>query len=274
MGDETAYRLRMPQPIVAKPKIKLKDFDPAYTGGLEKEEVKGRTEELCRRMRDLQNLLYANGRQALLIIFQGMDASGKDGAARRVLEFVDPAGVEVVSFKTPSKEEDAHDFLWRIHKAVPKFGNIGVFNRSHYEEVLIDRALGWEPEAVWRPRYEMINAFEKLLATNGTIILKFFLHISKEEQAERLEKRRLDPTKMWKFDPADIEMRKRWGDFMDAYQDAINECSTPHAPWHIVPANRKWYRDYIVASHVVGALEQLNLKWPKPKVDLSQLKVI
>jgi PPK2 family polyphosphate:nucleotide phosphotransferase len=263
----------MPQPIVVKPKIKLKDFDPAYSGDLEKDEARERTTELCKRLRDLQNLLYANSRHALLVIFQGMDASGKDGAGRRLLEYVDPAGVEVVSFKTPSKEEDAHDFLWRIHKAAPRFGNIGVFNRSHYEEVLIDRVLGWEPETVWRPRYEMINAFERILTANGTILLKFFLHISKEEQAERLERRRLDPTKVWKFDPADLKMREKWGDFMDAYQDALNECSPVHAPWHVVPANKKWFRDFVIVTHVVEALERLNLKWPKPKVDVSGMVV-
>lgn len=263
----------MGQPIVVKPRIKLKDFETSFTDGLEKEQTREKTTQLCKRLSELQNLLYANSKQALLIIFQGMDASGKDGAVRRLLEFVDPAGVEVVSFKTPSKEEDSHDFLWRIHKAAPRYGNIGVFNRSHYEEVLIDRALGWEPETVWRPRYEMINAFEKLLTSNGTIVLKFFLHISKDEQATRLERRRLDPTKVWKFDPADIKMRERWGDFMDAYQDALNECSPPNAPWHVVPADKKWFRDYVVARHVVEALERLALKWPKPKVDVSTMVV-
>jgi PPK2 family polyphosphate:nucleotide phosphotransferase len=263
----------MAQPIVVKPKIKLKDFDPDYFDGRAKESTREETTELCKRLKDLQNLLFANSNKALLIVMQGMDASGKDGAVRRLLEFVDPAGVNVVSFKTPSKEEDSHDFLWRIHKAVPRYGCIGVFNRSHYEEVLIDRALGWEPESVWRPRYEMINAFEKHLSQNGYVILKFFLHISKDEQAERLERRRADPTKRWKFDPSDLEMRLKWEAFMHAYEDALNECSTPYAPWHIVPANRKWYRDYVIASHVVRALEQLQLKWPVPKIDTSKLKI-
>ena len=168
----------------------------------------------------------------------------------------------------------AHDFLWRIHKAVPRYGNIGVFNRSHYEDVLVVRVLKLQPVQVWRARYDQINNFEKHLAANNVVLLKFFLHISKEEQAERLRARLADPRKNWKFDPEDLKMRAQWGKFMKAYEDAINYCSTHYAPWHVVPANRKWYRDYVVARTAVKALESMKLKWPKPREDLSKYKIV
>src|SRR5206468_4796865 len=173
----------------------------------------------------------------------------------------------------PSAEESAHDFLWRVHKAVPRFGNIGVFNRSHYEEVLVVRVLKLRPPAVWRARYDQINAFEKHLAANGVVLLKFFLHISRQEQAERLRARLQDPSKNWKFQPDDLKMRAHWARFMKAYEDAINFCSTSHAPWHIIPANRKWYRDFVIAKTVVKALESLKLQWPRPHKDLAKFRV-
>jgi PPK2 family polyphosphate:nucleotide phosphotransferase len=186
---------------------------------------------------------------------------------------VSPSGVETANFKTPSSEERAHDFLWRAHKAVPRYGNIGIFNRSYYEDVLIVRVMKLQPESVWRPRYAQINAFEKILAENGVVLLKFFLHISKAEQAERLQARLDDPHKHWKFESADLKTRERWREFQEAYENAINLCSTPRSPWHIVPANHKWYRDYIVARTVMKALEDLKLKWPRAREDLSKIRI-
>jgi PPK2 family polyphosphate:nucleotide phosphotransferase len=264
----------MKQPVKATPPVRLKDFDPGFLDGLEKDETKKRTEKLCLRIGELQELLYANSSHSLLVLFQGMDCSGKDGVGKKVLEFVTPAGVETTSFKSPSREELAHDFLWRIHKAVPRYGNIGVFNRSHYEDVLIVRVLNLQPERVWKQRYEQINAFEKHLAENKVVLLKFFLHISKEEQAERLQARLDDKRKHWKFEKADLEMRTKWAQFQKAYEDVLNRCSTSHSPWHIVPADHKWYRDYVVARVMVEAIERLKLKWPKEREDLSKVRIV
>ena len=263
----------MAQPIKITSRIRLRDFDPDDCGGVEKDETRDKTRKLCERSGELQHLLYANATHAVIILLQGMDGSGKDSTGASVLGFVTPAGVQTTNFKAPSAEEVAHDFLWRVHKAVPRYGCLGLFNRSHYEEVLIVRVLGLQPEKVWRDRYEQINAFEKLLSGNRVVLLKFFLHISKEEQAERFRERLENPTKHWKFSIADLKMREQWNDFQDAYEDAINQCSTKHTPWHIVPANRKWFRDYVVAGTVVEALEQLHLKWPECKDDLSNVKI-
>ena len=263
----------MSQPIRIKARIRLRDFDPDFCGGLEKDATREKTRQLCERIGELQHLLYANATHAVIILLQGMDGSGKDSTGARVLEFVTPAGVQTTNFKAPSAEELAHDFLWRVHKAVPRYGCIGLFNRSHYEDVLVVRVLGLQPKKVWRARYEQINAFEKLLADNRVVLLKFFLHISKKEQAERLRERLDNRKKHWKFEVADLEMRKRWGDFQKAYEDAINRCSTKHTPWHIVPANHKWFRDYVVAKTVAEALDQLRLKWPKAKDDLSRVRI-
>jgi len=263
----------MAQPVKITSRIRLRDFDPDYCGGLEKDETRDKTRKLCERIGELQHLLYANATHAVVLLLQGMDGSGKDSTGASVLEFVTPAGVQTTNFKAPSAEELAHDFLCRVHKALPRYGCIGLFNRSHYEDVLIVRVLGLQPEKVWRDRYDQINAFEKLLSNNRVVLLKFFLHISKEEQAERFRERLDNPTKHWKFSVADLKMRERWNDFQRAYEDAINQCSTKHAPWHVVPANRKWFRDYVVASTVVKALERLNLKWPKCKDDLSKVKI-
>lgn len=185
---------------------------------------------------------------------------------------MNPSGVEFTAFKVPCAEEKAHDFLWRVHKALPRHGNIGVWNRSHYEEVLVVRVLNLAPKDVSQKRYDQINAFEKILTGNGYHILKFFLHISKKEQAVRLQDRLDDPAKQWKFAAADVEMRKLWDDFHQAYEDMLNRCSTRHAPWYVVPADRNWYRDYVVASTVCNALESLDLKWPKPSADFSKIR--
>ncbi len=263
----------MPQPIKITSRIRLRDFDPDYCGDMDKQETREETRKLCERVAELQHLLYANATHAVILLLQGMDGSGKDSTGARVLECVTPAGVQTTNFKAPSTEELAHDFLWRVHKAVPRYGCIGLFNRSHYEDVLIVRVLGLQPERVWRAHYEQINAFEKSLADNRVVLLKFFLHISKKEQAERFRERLDNPTKHWKFSLADLKMRDRWDDFQQAYEDAINHCSTKHAPWHIVPANRKWFRDHVVAHTVVKAIEALDLKWPKCKDDVSRIRI-
>jgi PPK2 family polyphosphate:nucleotide phosphotransferase len=264
----------MKQPIQIKPPIRLKDFDPKFSGDLHKETAREETTKLCQRIGELQELLNANASHSLLILLQGMDTSGKDGSAKRVLEFVNPAGVETASFKSPSREELAHDFLWRIHQRVPRYGNIGVFNRSHYEDVLIVRVQKLQPEKVWHARFDQINAFEKHLTENRVILLKFFLHISKAEQAERLQSRLDNPHKNWKFELGDLAMRAKWNEFQKAYEDVLNRCSTPWSPWHIIPAERKWHRDYFIAKTVVDALENLKLKWPKPKEDLAKIKIV
>jgi PPK2 family polyphosphate:nucleotide phosphotransferase len=263
----------MAQPIKITAPIRLKDFDPDFHEGRDKEETRDKTLKLTQRIGELQELLHADADQALLILLQGMDTSGKDGAAKRLLEFVNPSGVETANFKSPSSEELAHDYLWRVHKLVPRYGNIGIFNRSHYEDVLIVRVLKLQPVSVWQLRYDQINAFEKHLVENRVVVLKFFLHISSDVQAERLKARISDPQKNWKFEMSDLEMRAQWGKFQKAYEDAINYCSTRYAPWHIIPANRKWYRDYALAKTVVKAMERMRLEWPKPKEDLSKVQI-
>jgi PPK2 family polyphosphate:nucleotide phosphotransferase len=264
---------RMKQSLKAAPPIRLKDFAPDYHEGLDKAETREETTRLCRRIGELQELLYANASHALVILLQGVDTSGKDGAARQVLEFVTPTGVETANFKVPSAEERAHDFLWRIHKALPRYGNIGIFNRSHYEDVLVVRVMKLAPEKVWRTRYDQINAFERHLAENRILLLKFFLHISRKEQRKRLEARLEDPRKHWKFEGGDLRMRALWPQFQKAYEDAINRCSTQRSPWHIVPSDHKWYRDYVIARTVVEALKGLGLRWPKAREDLAKIKI-
>ena len=264
----------MSQPIKILSPIRLRDFNPDFHEGLDKEETREKSLKLCQRIGELQELLNANANRSVLIVLQGMDTSGKDGATRHVLQDVNPAGVEVASFKAPSAEELAHDFLWRVHQVVPRHGNIGVFNRSHYEDVLIVRVMKLQPAAIWRTHYDSINGFEKHLVANGTVLLKFFLHISRQEQAERLKARIDDPRKNWKFQPEDLKMRAHWPKFMKAYEDAINFCSTHYAPWHIIPANRKWYRDYLITKTIVKALEDLKLQWPKPHENLAKFRIV
>lgn len=213
---------------------------------------------------DLQAKLYAEGKQKLLVIFQAMDAGGKDGTTRSVFEGANPQGVEVTSFKRPTEQELAHDFLWRVHKTVPASGMIGVFNRSHYEDVLVVRVHNIVPETVWQPRYEMINDFEKMLTASGTRIIKFFLHISKNEQKRRFQERLDDPAKRWKFDPADLEKRKVWNGYEKAFEDMLEKCSTRESPWYVVPADQNWYRDLVVASVILETLKEMNPQFPTP----------
>jgi len=262
------------QPVVIKGKIRLADFDPDFCGGLEKERTKLKTDKDAVRIGELQDLLYANAKCAVLLIFQGMDASGKDGSGRRVLEHVNPLGVATTNFKVPSSEERAHDYLWRVHKAVPPYGFIGVFNRSHYEAVLAERILNIAPKKAWSRRYEQIVDFERMLVENHVLLLKFYLHISKEEQAERFKERLTHPQKYWKFSQGDLATRQRWDDYVDAYEDMLNATSHELAPWHLVPADRNWYRDHVITGAVVQAMEGLKMKWPKPKEDLSKVKFV
>jgi PPK2 family polyphosphate:nucleotide phosphotransferase len=250
-------------------KVRIKDFDPDATPLCgDKAEGKEKSVALQARLGELQELLFAEHRHKVLIILQGMDTSGKDGTVRHVLNDVSPAGVRVVSFKAPTAEELDHDFLWRVHAKTPGSSELVVFNRSHYEDVLVVRVHGLVKEKVWRKRYEQINAFERTLAASGTVILKFFLHISLEEQRKRLQERIDDPNKHWKFQHADIEERRLWDEYMKAYEDMLEKTSTKYAPWFVVPANAKWYRNLVVANAIVDALQSLKMNYPK--VDLSR----
>ena len=234
-----------------------------------KEAAETRLEILRERLSELQELLYAEHRRSLLLVFQAMDTGGKDGAIKNLLTGINPAGVQVTSFKAPSAEEQSHDFLWRVHARTPRRGHIGVFNRSHYEDVLITRVHGFVDEATCQQRYQNINHFEALLTGSGTRILKFFLHISKQKQAERLQARLDDPAKNWKFDPNDIQERAHWNDYQHAYQDALRHCSPPDAPWFVVPADHKWARDLAITEIVVATLEGMNPRPPKATYDVA-----
>jgi PPK2 family polyphosphate:nucleotide phosphotransferase len=220
-----------------------------------------------------QDRLYAEGRRALLVVLQGIDTSGKDGTVRHVFNQTGPLGVVVTSFGRPSGEELAHDFLWRVHLACPRRGVIGIFNRSHYEDVLVGRVRKLAPLKAIEQRYEQINAFEKTLAENGTTILKFMLHISKDEQRERLQARLDEPKSRWKFNPGDLEDRKLWDAYQDAYEVMLSKCSTEWAPWHVIPADRKWARNAAIAAIVRETLEALNPQYPKPSWDPKDIKV-
>jgi PPK2 family polyphosphate:nucleotide phosphotransferase len=245
-------------------KFRLDDFDPDDTGLVESKEAAAReNESLQKKIGELQDVLYAERQHKVLVVLQGMDTSGKDGTIRNVMAAVDPQGIHVFAFKKPTEEELGHDFLWRVHRRVPAAGEIGIFNRSHYEDVVIVRLHELVPRKVWRKRYDQINDFERMLSESGTTILKFFLHISSDEQRKRLQARLDDPTRQWKFNPGDIEERKHWDSYIRAYRDAIQKTSTPWAPWYVVPANRKWYRNYVVASVLVEALKKLKMKYPQ-----------
>jgi PPK2 family polyphosphate:nucleotide phosphotransferase len=262
--------------FVVKPgkRVHLRDRDPDDTAGWDKEKATEKIlEKNIARLDDLQYRLAAERRRALLIVLQGMDTSGKDGTVRHVMSGLNPQGCRVTSFKEPSAEELSHDFLWRIHKAVPPRGEIGIFNRSQYEDVLVVRVHELVLPSVWSTRFDQINAFEELLAENGVTVLKFFLHISKGEQLERLKARLTDPTKNWKISPADFHERKRWDAYVKAYEDALSRCSTKHAPWFVIPANKKWFRNLAVAQIVVDILEEMNPKLPKAAFDLSKIKL-
>lgn len=242
--------------------VTLGDYDPDETDGLTKKRARRLLRRLGQRLNALQELLYATAEHALLVVLQGMDTSGKDGVIKRVVGTMNPQGFRVTSFKVPTSEELAHDFLWRVHREAPRRGMVGAFNRSHYEDVLVGRVEDLVPEPVWRARYEAIRPFERILTADRTVIVKFFLYISRDEQRERLQERLEDPTAHWKFRAGDLETRERWSDYMAAYEAAMEETSTDGAPWYVVPANRKWYRDLVVAQTLVDRLEALGMRWP------------
>jgi PPK2 family polyphosphate:nucleotide phosphotransferase len=266
----------MKQPLApkAKSKVKLADFDPRHIAGdWNKELAEAETKENVAALGELAYRLYAEDRRAVLLVLQGMDTSGKDGTIRRVLSGVNAQSFVITSFKQPTSEELAHDFLWRIHKAMPRRGQIGVFNRSHYEDVLIVRVHQLAPESQWKARYDQINAFEKLLVDNGVVLVKCFLHISHDEQRSRLQARLDDPTKRWKFSRQDLAERKFWDQYQHAYEDVLTRCNTDYAPWNIIPADRKWYRNLLVSKLLREALEQLNPQFPPPEPGLDEIVV-
>jgi PPK2 family polyphosphate:nucleotide phosphotransferase len=262
--------------LAVKPghKVKLAKYDPGDTLGWEKDrKMKASLEKALKKIDDLQYVLYAERKRALLIVLQGLDAAGKDGTIRHVMSGINPQGCPVTSFKVPSPEEAAHDFLWRVHKAVPVFGDLGIFNRSHYEDVLVVRVHNLVPKDVWSRRYDQINRFEEILHRNNVKILKFYLHISKEEQKKRLLERVDDPNKRWKISQADFNERLFWDAYQKAYEDALTRCSTPEAPWYIIPADKKWFRNLAISHVIAETMEQMKLKFPGPSIDLKKLKV-
>jgi PPK2 family polyphosphate:nucleotide phosphotransferase len=259
---------------VGTARVALEDADARLSAGARppKAEREQELDQLTDRLDGLQRRLYAEGTRALLVVLQGRDASGKDGTLRRVFGPLDPLGVAATSFKAPTEEELRHDFLWRIHRAVPARGTIGVFNRSHYEDVLVVRVRRLVPESVWRPRYEQINLFERILSESGTVIVKFLLHISREEQRERLLARLEDPEKHWKFNAGDLVERGLWDQYTEAYREMLERTSTAVAPWYVVPADDKRVRDVLVARTLVDTLERMDPRWPGPPPELERLR--
>ena len=248
-----------------KGKVRLKDHptdDKSLFGHGEKDDHEPYLDQLTTELKELQNALYAEGKHRILVVIQAMDTGGKDGTVKSVFSKVDPQGIHVEPFKKPSEEELGHDYLWRVHSKVPSNGKIVVFNRSHYEDILAVRVKNIYPKSVWKHRYQHIVDFEKMLVDEGTTIIKLFLNISKDEQKERLQARLDNPAKHWKFNPDDLKDRVRWDEFQEVYQDVICETGTKHAPWHIIPADRKWYRNLVVTRIMVDTLKGLNMKFP------------
>jgi PPK2 family polyphosphate:nucleotide phosphotransferase len=256
-------------------KVDLSKWDPNEKGSFEggKREGKEAIKQLNVRLEALQELLYAEHKHKVLVVLQAMDTGGKDGTIRHVFEGVNPQGVRVASFKVPTQEELDHDYLWRVHKQTPGKGEIVIFNRSHYEDVLVVRVHELVPEKVWSKRYDQINAFECTLAEEGTTILKFFLHIDLEEQKQRLQARLDEPNKRWKFSKGDLKERKLWPKYTQAYEDVLSKTSTEWAPWTVVPANRKWYRNLVIATTMIEALEGLNMSYPHPEEGLDDVVI-
>jgi PPK2 family polyphosphate:nucleotide phosphotransferase len=263
-------------PYLVKPnsKIKISDYDPDDTDGFKS---KARADTILEKHRkklfEVQELMYAEAKHALLVVLQGLDAAGKDGTIRHIFTGVNPQGCQVTSFKKPTEEELRHDFLWRIQQATPARGMIGIFNRSHYEDVLIVRVHGNLSKSQLKERFKAINDFEELLVENGTTILKFYLHISKDEQRQRLQARLDHPQKYWKVNPEDLQERQYWDDYMNAFEDVFRHCSKKHAPWYIIPANKKWYRNVAISEILIQALDGLKMAYPKSKFDISKMKV-
>jgi PPK2 family polyphosphate:nucleotide phosphotransferase len=247
--------------------------DPGETFGFDKETAGDATERQLARLTELQDRLWAEGTRAVLVVLQGIDSAGKDGVIKKVMTAFNPQGCPVSSFKVPSTEELAHDYLWRVHQRVPRKGEIGIFNRSHYEEVLIVRVHGLVPKRAWSKRYDQINDFERMLTETGTTIVKFFLSIDRDEQRERFQARYDDPTKRWKFSMGDLDERKHWDAYQDAFEDAVTKTSTDAAPWYVIPANHKWFRDLAVAKILADTLAKLRPAYPQPE-DLPKSLVI
>lgn len=262
------YRVRPEQPIV------LAAIDPNTSEGYKnKKDAEDELEHQRQRLQNLQERFYAEHQRSLLIVLQAMDTGGKDGTIKHVFGGLNPQGCQVWSFKKPSDEESSHDFLWRYHQRTPQRGMISIFNRSHYEDVLIVRVKQLVPQEVWQERYQLINEFEHMLTLNNIRVIKFFLHISKDEQKRRLESRLKDPNKHWKFSSNDIKERQFWDDYQAAFEDAINNCSTAYAPWYVVPANKKWYRNLVVARTIADTLESMNPQYPPAEVGLENIVV-
>jgi PPK2 family polyphosphate:nucleotide phosphotransferase len=253
--------------------VRLNRLDPGATHGHDRATAELATQHQLTRLRDLQDRLWAEASRAVLVVLQGIDAAGKDGTINKVMEAFNPQGCPVTSFKVPSTEELAHDYLWRVHQHVPKKGEIGIFNRSHYEDVLVVRVHGLVPKRVWSKRYSQINDFERMLTESGTTVVKFFLSIDRDEQRRRFQARYDDPTKRWKFSMGDLEERKLWDDYQQAFDEALTKTSTAWAPWYVVPANHKWFRDLAVSSILAGTLADLKPAYP-PEPDLPEGLII
>ena len=261
--------------LLARPgsSVRLSAIDPGETHGHTREDADAELDAGLERLTDLQDRIWAEGRRRILVVLQGMDAAGKDGTIRHVMGAFNPQGCRVSSFKVPTEVELAHDYLWRVHQQVPRSGEIVIFNRSHYEDVLVVRVHDLVPRTTWKRRYDHINAFERLLVDEGTTILKFFLYIDRDEQRERFQARLDDPTKHWKFRLGDLEERKRWDDYVAAYEEVLERCSTPDAPWYVVPSNHKWFRNLAVAEILADTLEALKPNYPAPEEDLTGVVV-
>lgn len=253
-------------------RVKMSQFPTTYDGDIGKKKGREKLLELRGTLAELQELLFAEHKQKVLIVLQGIDTSGKDGTIAHVFGDVNPQGTNVANFKVPTKIELDHDYLWRVHKHTPGNGEIVIFNRSHYEDVLVVRVHQLMPQAVWEKRYEHINEFERLLADEGVTILKFFLNISKKEQAERFLARLDRPNKRWKFNPGDLEERKHWDDYASAYEDMLSQTSTDWAPWYVIPSDRKWFRNLAIASIIVKKLESLDMQYPEEVQDIDQYR--
>jgi PPK2 family polyphosphate:nucleotide phosphotransferase len=253
-------------------KISLTGIDPGDTHGYDKKNVQDLLRKNAERLAALQYLLYAEAKRALLVVLQGIDAAGKDGTIRHVMSGLNPQGVTVTPFKVPEGKEKRHDFLWRVHNAVPEWGMMGIFNRSHYEDVLVVRVHDLVPKSVWSKRYDQINDFERMLSDNNTRIVKFLLYIGKEEQAKRFRLRQEDKSKRWKFSAADVKEREYWDRYIEAYDDMLRKCSTDRAPWYVIPSNHKWFRNLSVSEILLETLGDMKLKFPKAAPGLEEIK--
>ena len=267
--------VKIVRPIIVNGKTKLADIDPRSTCSFngDKAATVAIFAQLNAQLVELQEVLYAQNKHKVLVVLQATDTGGKDGVIRKVFSGVNPQGIHVASFKAPTPEELEHDYLWRVHQRVPAKGEMVVFNRSHYEDVLITRVEGWIDDQTAKRRFRQINDFEAMLVEEGTVILKFFLHISKEEQKERLQDRLDDNAKNWKFNPGDLVTRGKWDDYQRVYEEAINATSSPHAPWHVVPADRNWVRDLYISSVLVSTLRDLNMRYPDPAPGLDKIVI-